>query len=30
VLPGRPVTGALARARAVALRALAAAFGLRP
>ena len=30
VLPGRPMRGALARARAVALRALAAAFGLRP
>jgi hypothetical protein len=30
VLPGRPATGALARARAVALRALATAFGFRP
>src|SRR5947208_5940074 len=30
VLPGRPAAGALARARAVALRALATAFGLRP
>jgi len=29
VLPGRPARGALARARAVALRALATAFGLR-
>ncbi len=29
VLPGRPVPGALARARAAALRALAAAFGVR-
>jgi len=29
VLPGRPAAGALARARAAALRALAAAFGVR-